>query len=114
MKKASEHATQLLENRLVGGELDIKSISTLVHVILSEEVNELVLWRHITRDAGIISVIKEQIQKWKAICRKVNAVQNENGCAYLLNENALREYLKSMGGMEDVLRELGPMKGVSI
>ena len=74
MKKAKEYAKYLKEMNY-----DIIAVKDVLFKLVKDEVEELKKKRHITTDSGMMSVLKEQNDKWNAICRLSDGNLNPDG-----------------------------------
>lgn len=98
MKKAKEHARELLvayadavmqENR----QLFAEKLSDVFMAVAVNEVQELHKMRNVSTDNGMISIFKEQRQKYGSICKIVNVVKSD---------------LLSITDFDEVIKEIYP------
>jgi len=72
--KAKEYAEEFLKTDFkVSEEVTNKAVSDIT-IKFFNEINDIRLARHVTKDIGLASIVKEQNQKWNAFCRIVNKV----------------------------------------
>ena len=89
MKKAKDYYKEILVVESFG---DIEKIKSKIKDVLKDfilEIRELADIRNVSTDAGLLSIIKEQNNKWNALCNK---------CEYLTRD-AIDSFTASVVGI---------------
>jgi hypothetical protein len=99
MKKSKEYSKDIIEAYILGNQLAVsnKVVDTIKSIWA--EVFELKNTRNAKTDSAIIAILKEQNQKWKSICNKVNKevpLLKEDGFLHFM-QNQMPELYKLTG-----------------
>ena len=100
MKKAKEYAEEFLaefSKYPKGSDIPIPELERLVDFTnrkileMLDEISEIIKMRNAKFERALFPIYKEQVGKWKAICRLVNKPENE----IMLNEEKMESTMKA-------------------
>jgi len=95
--KAKDYAEQFLKDEQTMSDIDCTSKAFIAFV---DEIIEIKEARSVSTEPGLIAIVKEQDQKWKAFCQIVNKDKprfKEDGFLTLL--------IKELPWLEPILKE---------
>lgn len=110
MKRAAEYARRIMDSapqpgRIVENEADQPDAKVIVECLFemfADEVKEIIKTRNIQFDRALPSVIKEQNNKWLAVCRYVDKANKP----YQLNRLLPSVFLSQTEGLKEFVKYL--------